>query len=98
MCGSRVYLHFRSLHKTKIETKIYVSLFAHGLVCQVKSGTSLSLSSAETPFGNLWALSYNATKDLVFDAGFDRGLTNTSTQWEVFAGFTYLVPHRMFRH
>jgi hypothetical protein len=44
--------------------------------------------------GNLWALSYSASKDLVFDAGFDRGLTNTSTQWEVFAGFTYLVPHR----
>jgi hypothetical protein len=48
--------------------------------------------------GNLLGLSYTATKDLVFDAGFDRGLTNTSTQWEVFAGFTYLVPHRMFRH
>jgi hypothetical protein len=47
--------------------------------------------------GNLWALSYSATKDLVFDAGFDRGLTNTSTQWEVFAGFTYLVPHRFRR-
>jgi hypothetical protein len=47
--------------------------------------------------GNLWALSYSASKDLVFDAGFDRGLTNTSTQWEVFVGFTYLVPHRMFR-
>ena len=47
--------------------------------------------------GNLWALSYSSRKDLVFDAGFDRGLTNTSTQWEVFVGFTYLVPHRMFR-
>jgi hypothetical protein len=48
--------------------------------------------------GNLWALSYSARKDLVFDGGFQRGLTNTSTQWEVFAGFTYLVPHRMLRH
>ena len=35
--------------------------------------------------------------DLVFDGGFQRGLTSTSTQWEVFAGFTYLVPHRLFR-
>ena len=47
--------------------------------------------------GNLWALSYSASKDLVFDGGFQRGLTSTSTQWEVFAGFTYLVPHRLFR-
>ena len=48
--------------------------------------------------GNLWALSYSASKDLVFDAGFDHGLTDTSTQWEVFAGFTYLLPRRMLRH
>jgi hypothetical protein len=48
--------------------------------------------------GNLWALSYSASKNLVFDGGFDHGLTSTSTQWEVFAGFTYLVPHRIFRH
>jgi hypothetical protein len=48
--------------------------------------------------GNLWALSYSASKDLVFDAGFDHGLTNTSTHWEVLAGFTYLLPRRMLRH
>jgi hypothetical protein len=47
--------------------------------------------------GNLWALSYTANKDLVFDGGFDHGLTSTSTHWEVFAGFTYLLPHKIFR-
>src|ERR1017187_4066173 len=46
--------------------------------------------------GNLWAVSYAARKTLVFDAGFDRGLTHTSTQWEAFAGFTYLLPHRLW--
>ena len=46
--------------------------------------------------GNLWAVSYTARKNLVFDAGFDRGLTSTSTQWEWFAGFTYLLPHRLW--
>jgi hypothetical protein len=46
--------------------------------------------------GNLWAVSYTARKTLVFDAGFNHGLTGTSTQWEVFAGFTYLVPHRLW--
>jgi hypothetical protein len=46
--------------------------------------------------GNLWALGYTARKNLVFDAGFDRGLTSTSTQWEAFVGFTYLLPHRLW--
>jgi hypothetical protein len=48
--------------------------------------------------GNLWALSYSASKVLVFDAGVDHGLTNTSTHWEVVGGFTYLLPRRMWRH
>jgi hypothetical protein len=46
--------------------------------------------------GNLWAVGYAARKDLVFDAGFDRGLTSTSTHWEGFVGFTYLLPHRLW--
>ncbi len=45
--------------------------------------------------GNLWAVSYAARKTLVFDAGFNRGLTSTSTRWEAFVGFTYLLPHRL---
>jgi hypothetical protein len=47
--------------------------------------------------GNLWAVSYAARKTLVFDAGFDKGLTGTSTHWEAFAGLTYLLPHRLWR-
>jgi hypothetical protein len=47
--------------------------------------------------GNLWAGSYAARKNLVFDAGFEKGLTSTSTHWEAFAGFTYLLPHRLWR-
>ena len=45
--------------------------------------------------GNLWALNYNVRKDLVLDGGFNRGLTSTSTRWETFAGFTYLLPHKV---
>jgi hypothetical protein len=45
--------------------------------------------------GNLWAVSYTARKTLVLDAGFNRGLTSTSTRWEAFVGFTYLLPHRL---
>jgi hypothetical protein len=46
--------------------------------------------------GNLWALSYTARRNLVFDGGFEKGLTNTSTHWEAFGGFTYLLPHRLW--
>jgi hypothetical protein len=47
--------------------------------------------------GNLWAVSYSARKTLVFDAGFNHGLTGTSTSWEAFVGCTYLLPHRLWR-
>jgi hypothetical protein len=46
--------------------------------------------------GNLWAISYALRRNLVLDAGFDRGLTSTSTHWEEFIGFTYLLPHRLW--
>jgi hypothetical protein len=45
--------------------------------------------------GNLWAVSYTARKNLVFDGGFNHGLTSSSTQWETFVGFTYLLPHKL---
>jgi hypothetical protein len=51
---------------------------------------------ASNAVGNLWALGYAARKNLVFDTGFNRGLTNTSTRWEAFVGFTYLLPHRFW--
>jgi hypothetical protein len=46
--------------------------------------------------GNLWCASYSIHKNLVVDAGFDHGLTGTSTEWEGIAGFTYLLPHRLW--
>ena len=48
--------------------------------------------------GSLWALNYNAKNNLVLDGGFNRGLTSTSTRWEAFAGFTYVLPHRIRLH
>jgi hypothetical protein len=47
--------------------------------------------------GNLWAVAYTLRHNLVVDVGFNRGLTRTSTQWEAFFGFTYLIPHRIWR-
>jgi hypothetical protein len=45
--------------------------------------------------GFLVAPSYTLKPTLVFDAGFQRGLTSTSTRWEFFAGFTYLLPKKL---
>ena len=47
--------------------------------------------------GSLWSASYPVRKNLVVDVGLDHGLTSTSTQWEGFAGFTYLLPRRLWR-
>lgn len=52
--------------------------------------------SRSNAIGNLWAVSYTARRNLVFDAGFEKGLTGTSTHWEGFAGLTYLLPHRLW--
>lgn len=46
--------------------------------------------------GNLWSLSYPLRRNLVIDGGFDHGFTKTSTHWEEFIGFTYLLPHRLW--
>src|SRR5215813_10110771 len=47
--------------------------------------------------GNLWAISYTLRPNLVVDVGFNHGLTRTSTQWIATAGFTYLLPHRLWK-
>ena len=46
--------------------------------------------------GSLWALSYAAKKNLVFDVAFDHGFKSTSTRLEVFFGFTYVLPRRLW--
>jgi hypothetical protein len=62
----------------------------------VRYGISLSHFLKGNAVGNLWAVSDVARKNLVFDVGFNHGLTGTSTQSEAFAGFTYLLPHRLW--
>jgi hypothetical protein len=44
----------------------------------------------------LLAPSLTVRPNLVLDCGFSRGLTNTSTRWQSFAGFTYLLPYRLW--
>jgi hypothetical protein len=45
--------------------------------------------------GFLFGPTYTPRPNLVFDTGFNRGLTSTSTRWEFFMGFTYLLPKKL---
>ena len=47
-------------------------------------------------FDLLIAPSYQVRPNLVIDAGFSHGFPSTSTRWQSFAGFTYLLPHRLW--
>ncbi|HEY0759861.1 MAG TPA: hypothetical protein VGD59_11445 [Acidisarcina sp.] len=60
----------------------------------VSSGTMAHLGA--NAVGTLWALGYALCPNLVLDAGIEHGLTSTSTQWEGVAGFTYLLPKRLW--
>ena len=44
----------------------------------------------------LFALSYSVRPNIVLDGGFAHGFTSTSTRWQSFAGFTYLLPRRLW--
>jgi hypothetical protein len=46
--------------------------------------------------GHLLSLSYSVRPNLVLDAGFNHGMTETSTRWEFLAGATYLLPDRLW--
>jgi hypothetical protein len=45
--------------------------------------------------GFLCGPTYTPRPNLVFDVGVNRGLTSTSTRWEFFMGFTYLLPKKL---
>jgi hypothetical protein len=46
--------------------------------------------------GFLFGPTWSPRPNLVFDVGCNRGLTSTSTRWEAFVGFTYLLPKKLF--
>ena len=45
----------------------------------------------------LFAAVYSIRPNLVLDAAFEHGLTSTSTQWQGSFGFTYVLPHRLWK-
>ncbi len=85
-----------SVHRAQFGQTLSVS---HDLAH--KFGMSGELWHFSQPFlrgnaaGLLLAPTYTARPNLVFDGGFNRGLTSTSTRWEIFLGFTYLLPKKI---
>jgi len=67
--------------------------FSQPLVAFTSAGTAVPRANLT---GALLAFSYQLHPTLVLDAGLEHGLTSTSTEWQSFAGFTYLLPHRLW--
>ena len=84
---------FPEVFHDKLEITGELWHFTQPLVATTRDG---AMSPRSNAVGTLWALGYSVRPNLVLDAGFDRGLTSTSTAWQGFAGFTYLLPHRLW--
>ena len=87
-------LFSEALHQ-KLELTGELWHFTQPVVTATRTGTPSPRSNA---VGMLWALGYTVRPNIVLDAGFDHGLTSTSTDWQGFAGLTYLLPHRLWHH
>ncbi len=71
-----------------------LSHFTQPLVSSASSGRPVDRANAvELLFAGIYQIKPN----LVLDAAFVHGLTSTSTQWQGSFGFTYLLPHRLWR-
>jgi hypothetical protein len=91
-----------------IEGTVHRAQFGQSLTISHPVGKNFAVSAEiwhfTQPFlksnavGNLWAVRYAAQPNLVFDVGFNDGLTGTSTRWEGFVGFTYLLPRKLLGH
>jgi hypothetical protein len=83
----------RPIFNPNLQLSLEIYHFSQPLVHATSSGQIIPRANL---VGALFALGYQLKPNLVFDGGFERGLTSTSTQWQCFAGFTYLLPHRLW--
>jgi hypothetical protein len=75
----------------QIEAELYH--FTQPVVHATAAGEFIARANA---VDGLFALSYSVRPNIVIDGGFSHGFTSTSTRWQSFAGFTYLLPHRLW--
>lgn len=84
----------RPLLNPNLQVSLEVYHFSQPLVHATARGRAVGRADL---LDGLFALSYSVRPNLVLDGGFSHGFTSTSTRWQSFAGFTYLLPHRLWR-
>jgi hypothetical protein len=77
----------------RVQLALELYHFTQPFVHSTASGVYIGRANA---VDGLAAVSYTVRPNLVLDGGFSHGFTSTSTQWQSFAGFTYLLPHRLW--
>jgi hypothetical protein len=81
------------LGSANLQLAVELYHFAQPMVHATARGDFVARANA---VDGLMALSYTLRPNLVIDGGFSHGFTSTSTRWQSFAGFTYLLPHRLW--
>ena len=85
---------FEEATEGKLGGVVELSHFTQPLVTTSASGVPATRANS---VDLLFATVYSIRPNLVLDAAFDHGLTSTSTQWQGSFGFTYVLPHRLWK-
>jgi hypothetical protein len=83
-----------AIFNDKLQLSVELTSFTQPFVNADRDGRLVAHANAVDV---LIAPSYAVRPNLVLDAGFAKGLNSTATTWQSFAGFTYLLPHRLFK-
>jgi hypothetical protein len=82
-----------SVFNPNLQLSVELYRFSQPLVSATAAGQTIARANL---FDILIAPSYQVRPNLVVDFGFSHGFTSTSTRWQSFAGFTYLLPKRLW--
>jgi len=82
-----------SMFNPNLQLSVELYHFAQPLVDATAAGGAVARANL---VDLLVAPSYQVRPNLIVDGGFSRGFTSTSTRWQSFAGFTYVLPHRLW--
>lgn len=86
-----------SVNHSAFNPNLQISVEIYHFAQPIVSATSLGKPIARANLVDLLiAPSYQVRPNLVVDGGFSHGFTSTSTRWQSFAGFTYVLPHRLW--
>ena len=85
---------FEASTEGKLGGVVELSHFTQPFVTADVSGRGINRANG---VNLLFASVYSIHPNLILDAAFEHGLTSSSTQWQGSFGFTYLLPHRLWK-